>query len=82
MRAPDVAAPDQPDPEGLHASVSSATMYAYYTGNDTQLADDDRAGIWSRYAAYSSPSGCGSLSSGQGLGAERTVEAWPGPGRA
>ncbi|MDI1450403.1 matrixin family metalloprotease [Polyangium sp. 6x1] len=62
-----------------HSAVSSATMYAYYTGNDTQLADDDRAGIWSRYAAYASPSGCGSLSSGQGLGAEQSV--WSCDGR-
>ncbi|MDI3292101.1 matrixin family metalloprotease [Polyangium sp. 15x6] len=62
-----------------HSAESAATMYAYYTGNDTSLADDDRAGIWSRYAAYASPSGCGWLSSGQGLGAEQSV--WSCDGR-
>jgi hypothetical protein len=62
-----------------HSAVSNATMYAYYTGTDTQLADDDRAGIWSRYAAYASPSGCGWLSSGQGLGAGQSV--WSCDGR-
>ncbi|MDI1483666.1 matrixin family metalloprotease [Polyangium sp. y55x31] len=62
-----------------HSSVSGATMYAYYSGVDTSLADDDRAGIWSRYASYASPSGCGSLSSGQGLGAEQSV--WSCDGR-
>ncbi|MDC3956787.1 matrixin family metalloprotease [Polyangium jinanense] len=62
-----------------HSTDSAATMYAYYTGNDTSLADDDRAGIWSRYAAYASPSGCGWLSSGQGLGAEQSV--WSCDGR-
>ncbi|MDI1435954.1 matrixin family metalloprotease [Polyangium sorediatum] len=62
-----------------HSTVSNATMYAYYTGTDTQLEDDDRAGIWSRYASYASPSGCGSLNAGQGLSAEQSV--WSCDGR-
>ncbi|WP_170319735.1 matrixin family metalloprotease [Polyangium spumosum] len=62
-----------------HSTVSSATMYAYYSGNDTSLNYDDHAGIWSRYGAYTSPSGCGWLNAGQGLGAEQSV--WSCDGR-
>lgn len=51
-----------------HSTVSSATMYAYYTGSDTSLSYDDHAGIWSLYGTYSSPSGCGTLEAGEGLG--------------
>ena len=62
-----------------HSTNSGATMYAYYTGNDTSLQYDDHAGIWSRYAAYTSPSGCGWLNAGQGLGQEQSV--WSCDGR-
>jgi hypothetical protein len=62
-----------------HSTVSAATMYAYYTGTDTSLHDDDHAGIWSRYSAYTSPSGCGWLNAGQGLGQEQSV--WSCDGR-
>lgn len=61
-----------------HSSVSSAIMYAYYSGARTGLTYDDHAGIWSLYGAYSSPSSCGSLSTGQGLGAGQTLSSCDG----
>jgi hypothetical protein len=61
-----------------HSSISSATMYAYVTGIDMSLHNDDHAGIWSRYAAYTSPSGCGQLNAGQGLGQHQSVTSCDG----
>jgi peptidoglycan hydrolase-like protein with peptidoglycan-binding domain len=61
-----------------HSSVSGATMYPTYGGVDTSLNYDDHAGIWSRYSAYSSPSGCGWLNAGQGLGKEQSVRSCDG----
>jgi len=61
-----------------HSSVTSAIMYAYYSGARSGLTYDDHAGIWSLYGAYSSPSGCGGLGSGQGLGAGQSVYSCDG----
>lgn len=62
-----------------HSSVSGAVMYPTYSGVNSSLRDDDRAGIWAIYGAYSTPSGCGELSAGEGLGTEQAV--WSCDGR-
>jgi hypothetical protein len=62
-----------------HSSVSGSVMYATYSGVNNALRDDDRAGIWAIYGAYTSPSGCGKLSAGEGLGTEQSL--WSCDGR-
>jgi len=62
-----------------HSTVSGSTMYATYSGKDTTLNNDDRAGIWSRYSAYTTASSCGKITTGQGLGKEESV--WSCDGR-
>lgn len=56
-----------------HSSHSWAVMYASYSSVDVYPSSDDHAGIWSLYSAYSSPSGCGSLNAGEGLGKGQSV---------
>ena len=56
-----------------HSTVSTSMMYAYYTGAKSGLTYDDHAGIWSLYGGYTSPSGCGTIGSGEGLGAGQSV---------
>ncbi|MDI1435955.1 matrixin family metalloprotease [Polyangium sorediatum] len=62
-----------------HSSYDYAVMYPTYSGVDVYLSSDDHAGIWSRYAAYNAPSGCGWLNAGEGLGKGESV--WSCDGR-
>jgi peptidoglycan hydrolase-like protein with peptidoglycan-binding domain len=61
-----------------HSGVSSAVMYAYYGGARTSLTDDDRAGIWSLYGAFSAPTSTAILQPGQGLSGGQSIWSWDG----
>ncbi|UQA62528.1 matrixin family metalloprotease [Polyangium aurulentum] len=61
-----------------HSSVSGSIMYPTYSGVNDAPRDDDRAGIWAIYGAFSAPSPGGDIHAGQGLSAGQSMSSYDG----